>query len=139
MPPLPKRSTERRRRNKVPGETIVQRSGPVKPPALPKGMDVHPVARRWYNSLKQSGQSEYFEPSDWAAAQYVAVAMTKNLETEKFSSMLFASVWSAMDSLLTTEQARRRARLEVERGLQDHETSDETLVALAEYREALGG
>src|SRR5690554_6789972 len=100
--PLPKRSSERRRRNKVPGETTVYRSGRVRVPALPKD-GVHPIARRWYNSLRQSGQSEYFEPSDWAAAQYVAHAMSKNLEG-KFSSMLFSAVWTAMDSLLTTEQ-----------------------------------
>jgi hypothetical protein len=90
------------------------------------------VARRWYKALRLSGQSEYFEPSDWAAALYVVEAITRNLEATRFSSQLFAVVWQAMDSLLTTEAARRRARIEVERGLEDHETADATAKALEE-------
>lgn len=117
--PIAKRSTERRRRNIVPGETVIRKTARVVVPGLPKkgsDEDVHPIARRWYNSLKASGQSEYFEPSDWAAALYVCEAMTKNL-SGRFSAQLFAVVWAAMEDLLTTEQARRKARIEVERGL----------------------
>ena len=103
---MPKRSTERRRRNKVPGETTVHREGEVKPPSLPK--DTHAIARRWYQSLVESGQSEFYEPSDWAAALYVAEAMTRNLKAPRFSAQMFGAIWSAMDDLLTTESARRR-------------------------------
>ena len=76
---MPKRSSERRRRNVVPGETVVQRDEPVRVPGLPRTMAVHPVMRRWYNAVKASGQSEYFEPSDWAAAQFLVEAGSRLL------------------------------------------------------------
>lgn len=132
--PIAKRSSERRRRNIVPGETVIQRSEPVKIPGCPK--DAHPIARRWYNAVKQSGQSEYFEPSDWAAALYVVEAITRNLEGERFSAQLFGTIWAAMEDLLTTEQARRRARIEVERGLEEEQAGP---TALDAYRKMVTG
>jgi hypothetical protein len=115
MAPVPKRSTERRRRN-LEGrpERSTYRGGPVVAP--PPSEEWHPVARRWYDALGESGQSVYYEPSDWATAFYVAEAMTRNLNGgARFSAQLFASVMSAMTSLLATEGERRRARLEIER------------------------
>jgi hypothetical protein len=132
--PMPKRSTERRRRNKVPGETTVTKAGRVVVPVCPR--EAHPVARRWYRSLKTSGQSEFFEPSDWAAALYVVEVMSKNLQASRFSAQLFAGVWAAMTDLMTTESARRRARVEVERVLE--EKAEDRPTALDEYRKALG-
>lgn len=75
----------------------------------------HPVAQEWFTSLAQSGQSVFYEPSDWATAAYVAEAMSRNLSAGKFSAQLFAAVMSGMSSLLTTEGDRRRVRLELER------------------------
>ena len=132
--PLPKRSTERRRRNKVPGETTIVMDGKVSIPALPK--DAHPIARRWYNALKQSGQTQLFEPSDWAAALYVAEAMTRSLRGPRFSAQLFGTVWTAMDGLLTTEQARRKARVEVQRGMVE-EAENPGVTAINDYRNRL--
>src|SRR5688572_8527359 len=107
--PAPKRIQERlghiSKATKAEVSTVV-RQGPVRVPAADKNW--HPIALRWYRSLKDSGESEWYEPSDWAAAQYVAQAMSKNLSDQKFSAVLFSSVWSAMESLLTTEAARRR-------------------------------
>jgi len=131
--PLAKRSAERRRRNKVPGETVVVRPEAVKPPPLPKA--ITGVPRRWYNSLKASGQSEYFEPSDWAFALYVAEAMQRNLANPRFSAQLFGVVVGAMEALLTTEASRRRARIEVERGMLEEAPGP---TAIDEYRARLG-
>jgi hypothetical protein len=114
---------------------MARRVGPVAVPELPKG--VHDVARRWYASLAESGQVDYFEPSDWAAAVFVAVAMSKNIRGRRFSAPLFGVVWGAMNDLLTTEQARRRARIEVERDIGDQEERP-GVTAIDEYRRALG-
>ncbi len=127
--PVPKRTDERRRRNKDPGQSKAQAAGAVRPPATPRGR--HPVARRWYASLKDSGQSQFYEPSDWAAAEYVAEVMTKNLTEAGFSAAGFAAVWSAMDSLLTTEASRRRVRLEIER--QREEPADDRVSSFERY------
>jgi hypothetical protein len=134
MPPLPKRNAERRRRNKESANAKATRHGKVTSPNPPETL--HPVASRWYLSLRQSGQSDFFEPSDWAAALYVAEAMTRNLEMARFSSQLFSVVWTAMDGLLTTEQARRRARVEVERA-EGVEQAPPGVSAIDDYRKRM--
>lgn len=131
---MPKRSAERRRRNLVPGETRVRLEGEVRPPGLPRG--THPIARRWYASLRESGQSVFYEPSDWAAAVFVADTMTRLINARRFSAPLFASIWSAMEDLMTTEQSRRRARLEVERG--EPAEGGNAPTAIDDYRKVLG-
>jgi hypothetical protein len=132
--PVPKRSQERRRRNKVDTDTVTI-DGAVRAPRAEK--DWHPIAKGWFNSLKKSGQSAFYEPSDWQLARYVASAMTTNLKAGKFSAQLFQSVVAAMTELLTSEGARRRIRLEIQR-----EVGDEDLAPVSvmdEYRDALGG
>jgi len=132
--PVPKRSDQRRRRN-VP-EVAVTTARPVaKRVTKPKpDPDWHPIARRWYDSLGKSGQSRFYEPSDWAQACYLAEAMTRNLADQRFSANLFAAVLSGMTELLTTEGARRRARLEIEREQAEVQKSD----ASDGYRRRLG-
>lgn len=137
--PVPKRSDQRRRRNKpeveittAPGAAVVE-----VPPADP---DWHPIAARWYESLAKSGQSRFYEPSDWAQARYVAEAMSRSLAGAKMSGQLFAAVVSASTSLLVTEGDRRRLRLELERGNAEAAAArDAKVTALDAYRRAAGG
>jgi hypothetical protein len=78
----------------------------------------HPIALAWFRSLGVSGQSQFYEASDWASAVWIAEAMTRGLNSTKgFSAVLFAAVNAAMTELLTTEGSRRRARIELEKGL----------------------
>jgi hypothetical protein len=110
--PIPKRSAERRRRNKVVTDTPAPAVGlTVEVP--PTDLSWHPLAVGWYESLKISGQSQFYEPSDWAAAQVAAWYITELVR--KPSSVAFSAAWSAMGALLTTEGERRRVRLEIER------------------------
>lgn len=112
--PVPKRSSERRRRNKESEpEVVTLDAQPVVVP--PADESWHPIAHDWYTSLAESGQAQFFEPSDWQAARYVAHSMSLNLQAGRFSAQLFSFVWSAMSDLLTTEASRRRVRLEIER------------------------
>lgn len=112
--PVPKRSNERRRRNvegRAEKATVV---GSVTVPGCPKG--AHPIARRWYVSLRQSGQSQFFEPSDWAGALLLVEQLTRALRDDKaIAGPVFASLWAAMGEFGTTEGARRRMRIEIER------------------------
>src|SRR5690606_32668136 len=92
--PAPKRSAERRRRNKDSQVESVEVVGAVE---VPDPLDHwHPLATAWYESLIGSGQSRFFEPSDWAQARYIAEAITRNLEADRFSSELFKAVLSGM-------------------------------------------
>lgn len=114
--PIPKRSDERRRENKPEGVQVakVPAGKVVDPPDADPTW--HPIALDWFESLKDSGQERFYQASDWATARYVAEAMSRNLnQGGKFSSMLFSAVMGSMTELLTTEGARRRARVELER------------------------
>lgn len=134
--PVPKRSELRQRRNKDEVETKSAPATPVIESPLPDA-DWHPIAVEWFESLGKSGQSFFYEESDWATARYIAEAMSRNLKQGRFSAQLFAAVMSGMTELLTTEGARRRARVELQKG---DEAPDLTLVAdLDEFRKSLEG
>lgn len=115
--PIPKRSDQRVRNNKDIPIDKVDLAGIVvnQPPLDVPG--IHPMARDWYESLAESGQAMYYEPSDWQFARFVAVYMDEQLKATggKLSSMMLASITSAMSNLLVTEGDRRRMRLEIER------------------------
>ncbi|MGW6602040.1 phage terminase small subunit [Streptomyces sp. NPDC055036] len=113
--PVPKRDDQRRRRNAPEVELATAPSNtPEGAPAPEADPDWHPIARRWYDSLAQSGQSFFFEPSDWAQAAFVAEAMSRNLnQGQRLSGQLFAAVIAASSDLLTTEGSRRRLRIEL--------------------------
>ncbi|MEU2867763.1 hypothetical protein ABZ769_00935 [Streptomyces olivoreticuli] len=137
---MPKRSSERRRRNKdCDGPELVRATaapGVVEWPEPDPGW--HDIARDWYLSLSSSGQSQFYEPSDVATARYVAEAMSRNLAAEtRFSAQLFSTVSSAMTELLTTEGSRRRVRMELERGSAE-EKALSGVTAIKNYRATLG-
>lgn len=94
---------------------------------------------RWFDALAESGQSQFYEASDWATATYVADAMSRNLKQGRFSAQLFQSVMSAMTDLLTTEGARRRARVELERETGPDPAEQAHVTLMDSYRKAAGG
>jgi hypothetical protein len=128
--PIPKRSTQRRRRNKTtePTKAPATPKKPTAPRADPKW---HPVAKRWYAALGKSGQSEFYEPSDWALACLLAESMSRDLKpqvvgiNEETNEPVFAVIplkgaslaayLKAMTGLLVTEGDRRRASVELQR------------------------
>lgn len=75
-----------------------------------------PMVKAWYNSLKESGQSDFYEPSDWMHAQLIAESlagwMTKMPKDR--SAMMLDVAFKQMGALGTTEGERRRMRLELE-------------------------
>jgi hypothetical protein len=138
--PVPKRTAERRRRNKpeTPVTTVeimaVAFDLPVPPPATPDGLD--PIARRWFESLKASGQAQFYEPSDWAQAEVTAWALSKVVRMRRFSAPAFKAVIDSMGGLLTTEADRRRVRMEVDR---KRDVSVPVVSELDEYRRRVYG
>lgn len=113
--PVPKRTSQRLghlTKAEKSESTTVKASGPVKIPD-PDPL-WHPLARDWYVSLGESAYHKLMEPSDWAAARLVAGEVTRMLELPP-NAALFGKVWAAMGELMTTEGARRRLKVEVER------------------------
>lgn len=141
--PVPKRTDEllgHWSKDKKTGAAKPRMRGVVKVPPL--GIrDAHPIARAWYRSLAESGQSLYYEPSDWQTARIVAMQLSDYLKSDRPSANMFAALLSACDALLCSEGARRRLRIEIQRPdtMPDVEATDSPVVRqLAEYRSALG-
>jgi hypothetical protein len=111
--PAPKRSSQRRRRNKTASSTAVTVHGPVEQPPLDLD-DPHPLAVAMYESLAKSGQAALMEPSDWEYARWVALVQSQ--AAARPSAMMLMAVDKMLANLLVTESERRRVRLELERG-----------------------
>lgn len=148
--PVPKRSDKRRRANKpaVPVDKSAAGAVVEAPAANSKW---HSVAKRWYESLAQSGQAVYYEPSDWATAYLIAESMSRDLKPqpigvkEETGVPVMASIplkganlgayLKAFTVLLATEGDRRRLRLELERG-ESGPVSGSPVALLDEFRDA---
>ena len=138
--PPPKRSDQRRRRNKPdasqPVLTIVDGVGPkpkVKAPRVSPSW--HPLMKDWFRSLKESGQSVFYEPSDWQTARLLAEVMSQALNSgEPVKASTLAEFNRGAAALMTTEGERRRLRVELQAA--DSATADdETTSVLANYKE----
>lgn len=154
--PVPKPSSQRRRRNKTPAKkTINSTRSSVEPPAAEASW--HPAARAWFDALKDSGQSAFYEPSDWATAHLIAESISRDLKpqvvgiNEETGKPVMATIpmkgaslsayLKAMTSLLVTEGDRRRAGLELERQHLIPDTGEEPtdVTNIEDYRARLGG
>ncbi|MEU2674209.1 hypothetical protein ABZ622_36170 [Streptomyces sp. NPDC007164] len=140
--PIPKRSEERRRANKVDGPDLAKAlsGAPADLPDLPEpDGNWHEIATDWYLSLRESGQAAFYQPSDWAMARYAAELMSRGLKSDRPpNGQYVAALNSVMASLLTTEGDRRRARIELERR-QPATKVPASVTAIADYQSRIGG
>lgn len=133
--PAPKRSDQRRRRN-APARPVKSATASTKRGRPPVDAKWHPIVKRWYLSLEASGQSKFYEPSDWALAAILAESMTRELTPQplhdaagrpildaKGKPVMVArpprgaalAAWlKGMSALLVTEGDRRRLMIELE-------------------------
>lgn len=138
---VPKRSDQRRRTNK-PAKELTKAPGAEDVIRSPANSKWHPVAKRWYESLEKSGQSVFYEPSDWAAAYVLAESISRELKPQPFvvqteegpdvkmmtmppKSASIAAWLKGMTALLATEGDRRRASLELQRPPVSEEGDDD--------------
>ncbi|MFP3915862.1 MAG: hypothetical protein ACLFWM_13365 [Actinomycetota bacterium] len=169
--PIPKRSDQRRRRNK----TWIDQANGTTPPRSGKGAtkaawrdyaegiglqvpkdatraqiielvesggrddDWHPLALEWFDSLSQSGQHVFYEPSDWATARVLAELLSKALRSRRPTAALVERWQAGATELLTTEGARRRAMLELERHQDAGEEESDDVTRLDDARRRLRG
>jgi hypothetical protein len=154
--PIPKRSEDRIRRNKPGSENSTGIVGITKGEAMggkpfPCPGDWHPLAKKWYRSLNQSGMKAYMEQSDWAQALIIGnelsvylysgvVTFTDSNGEEKTyikrNGQVLTALLNGMASLGATEGERRRMRIELEKPkLQEVPAS---LTAIENYKGRLG-
>lgn len=133
--PVPKRSGQRRRRNKTAPVTKAKASSGQSGRKLTGRHSA--IARRFWDALGRSGQAEFYEESDWAAAELTVLAI--DIFVKKPSAVMLASINSMMASLLVTEGDRRRMRLELEREPEPEEDQGSEVARLDAYRKRAGG
>lgn len=126
--PVPKRDSQRRRLNPPAGGPAEKGQHVLCEP--PKGNTKwHPVARRWFDALAVSGQSYYYQASDWATAELLAEEMSRCLRPqyvgldsedrpvlyERPLGNSLSAILKGAQALMATEGDRRRLRIELER------------------------
>lgn len=109
--PVPNRSDQRRRRNKVEIDRAPVDTDQVYGPEPPDWLQG--LALGWFEALRTSGQAIYYTDSDWASALIIAKAVER-FEARPSAHMLTA-ILSGFGSLAATEGDRRRLRIELER------------------------
>jgi hypothetical protein len=128
--PVPTRSDQRRRQNKNPEGIATARGPGVRAEQPPADDSWHEMARDWYESLATSGQARWYQPSDWQTARIWAEILSRQLAGGRVSAQMIAAWAGAATELLTTEGARRRARVELETpdADEDEEAADAAMV-----------
>ncbi|MGO2778222.1 phage terminase small subunit [Glutamicibacter arilaitensis] len=74
----------------------------------------HPRAIAWFDSLKTSGQSDYFQDSDWAQAKIIADLLTHAYDMNFMRMAQMMDTISSMMAKLGTTEADRRQLLRIE-------------------------
>lgn len=96
----------------------------------------HPTARSWYNALKISGHSSFFEPSDWATAVTAAEMYDRFLRTDNAS--ILAQFVRLSERLGCTELDRKRGRIELVSGEVRDEDKERAAQEIVSWRGHLG-
>lgn len=97
----------------------------------------HPIAVDWYKSLKESGQSMYYQPTDVAFAVFVAELIHRHVSAGLYmNGKMMATVTKACSLLLTTESARRLAQMELAKA-EDKNMDAEISAMMERYAESL--
>lgn len=162
--PAPSRSEERVRRNEpVVSTTTIDLSklnGEVK--ALKSDENWHSVARLVFDSLQESAQVVFWEPSDWAVAYWLCTMLDRDLKpqfagmqtdadgaTNPYVSVMpmkgasIAAYTKGFTNLLMTEVDRRRAGIEIVRatqlGVVEEAATEDNVLSFAEARERSAG
>jgi hypothetical protein len=154
--PVPKRSNQRHGHRGQAAVAAIDRAPAAARVEVPAAHeDWHPIARRWFESLADSGQAFFYEPSDWATAYLIAESISRDLNpqfvgiSEKTGEPIIekipmkgaslAAYLKAMTALLVTEGDRRRARVELERPQGDDADEQAGVTAIDEWQRRLSG
>jgi hypothetical protein len=132
--PAPKRSDQRHghltKAQKAATQKVVV-PGRVEQPPLDLE-HAHPLAVAMYESLAQSGQAAFMEPSDWQYARWVAYVQSRAAQNP--TAMIVMAVDKMLTNLLVVESERRRVKLELERAQVLDVDEAAAVTSLAEYR-----
>jgi len=107
---------------------------PTKWPNAPR--DWHPIARRLWDSVKESGQTDFYQQSDIALLFSLCEDLSYYKQAGKRSGQMLQTIYSALERLLVTEGDRRRAGIELNQPEDEGESA--AVLAIADYKKELG-
>lgn len=139
MPAPRKRESElqRPRSRKGSASTADVTKGEARAVRIPHGdPNWHPAVKRLYDSLRTSGQTDFYQNSDWAYAWFVMEQLDRFVRAGRPSAQMFQALDTALERLMLTETSRRKARIELERPQEDTGPSLADS-AIADYQAAL--
>lgn len=134
--PVPKRSESRHRRNSPEPTRAPSEAQGAKQPRGSASWSAS--AKRIWKSLGASGQARFFEPSDWAFAQFVMDEMTRYQDGERQNGQVLTGLLSALTSLMVTEGDRRRAGIELARPTGEGDGEPAQVEVMDKWRQRLG-
>ena len=136
--PVPLREAELARpRSRNGGEQTPVTRGVAREAKIPNAdRDWHPIARRLWDSLKTSGQQDFYQSSDWALAYSLCEDLSYYKKSGKRSGQMLQTIYSAFERLLVAEGDRRRVRIELHEP--EPPRDDATVLAIADYKAELG-
>lgn len=133
--PVPYRTEElSRERDAKRGDRPTLTKGTMRPVQIPAPDDEwHPTAKRLYQSLRESGQSDFFQNSDWAFAwslcEDVSVMKNQQIYSGKLHAESLKGIYNALSNLMFTEADRRRMRIELMEEKTEEKTVGDEVVA----------
>jgi hypothetical protein len=95
-----------------------------------------PQARSFYNSLKLSGQSEFYEASDWATA--ICAAQAYDIFLRTYNASILASFVRISERLGATHSDRTRAGIVLDSPAPHDADEDAADEAVVNWQERLG-
>lgn len=134
MPPIPKRSDQRIRRNKVEPPRKIHAVGVVDVPDL--GIDdPDPLVAEFWVAQHKSAQCVFMESSDWAHFKMALRLLDGQLKSSRLNANLMQVIESMFSGHGVSEGHRRRLKIEVER---EQVAVDKPAGASASYRRVFG-
>lgn len=95
-----------------------------------------PIARRLWGSLKASGQTDFYQASDWVLAYLLCEDLFVYKKSGKRFSQMLQTIYSAFERLLVAEGGRRRVRIELHEP--ELEERSAALLAIADCKKDFG-
>ena len=133
--PVPRREEELARpRERKGGDQVPVTHGQMRPITwnVPADENWHPIAKMLYESVVSSGQSDFYQDSDYAMLYSICEDLSVYKNAGKRSGQLLQSIMSALTSLLLTEGERRRVRIELQKP--PEKKPDLKVLAMDRYR-----
>ena len=137
--PVPKRKDQLRgHRAKDELAAVTRAPGMSRVPVPSESREWHPVAKRLWRAAKDSGQAQFYQPSDWAVFYFLMEELSEYVRAPRRNGQILTAILSGLSTLLVTEGDRRRLQVELTQPSSE-ELASAGVEEMAKWREKMGG